>query len=47
MRRPQAAAMRLWPASGAGIEEAPGRVSPKPSAMDIMVEAVPIVMQVP
>ncbi len=46
-RRPQAAAMRTWLASMAGIEEAPGRVRPKPSAMDIMVEAVPMVMQVP
>ena len=46
-RRPQAAAMRLCSASGAGIEEAPGSVRPKPSAIDIMVEAVPIVMQVP
>ena len=46
-RRPQAVAMRLCPASGAGIEDAPGNVRPKPSAIDIMVEAVPMVMQVP
>lgn len=47
MRRPQAATMRFWPASGAGMEEATGRDRPKPSAIDIMVEAVPMVMQVP
>ena len=47
MRRPQALDMRLWPASGAGMEEAPGRVSPQPSAIDIIVDAVPMVMQVP
>ena len=47
IRRPQAAAMRLCPASGAGIDDAPGSVRPQPSAIDIMVDAVPMVMQVP
>ena len=46
-RRPQAAAMRLCAESGAGIEEAPGSASPYASAIDIIVDAVPIVMQVP
>ena len=39
--------MRWWPESTAGIEEAPGRVSPMASAIAVMVEAVPIVMQMP
>ena len=47
MRRPQGADMRWWPESGAGIEEAPGSVSPIASTMAVMVEAVPMVMQVP
>src|SRR6185503_19987718 len=47
MRRPQAVAMREWLESTAGIEEAPGKVIPKTSANDVMVEAVPIVMQCP
>ena len=47
IRRPVAAAMTPWLASGAGIEDAPGRVRPRVSAMDIMVAAVPMVMQVP
>ena len=47
MRRPQAADIRWWPLSTAGIEEAPGRVRPMASAMAVMVEAVPMVMQVP
>jgi hypothetical protein len=47
MRRPAAAHMRLWLASGAGIAEAPGRVMPMASAMAVMVEAVPMVMQTP
>ena len=34
-------------ASAAGMEAAPGRVSPSTSAMVVIVEAVPIVMQVP
>ena len=47
MRRPQAADMRMWPASAAGMEEAPGRVMPMASARAVMVAAVPKVMQVP
>ena len=39
--------MRPWFESTAGIDEAPGRVSPSVSAMAVMVEAVPITMQVP
>ena len=39
--------MRGWLASGAGIDEAPGSVSPSASAIAIMVAAVPITMQVP
>ena len=46
-RRPECAAMRAWPASAAGIELAPGSVSPSESATAVMVEAVPIVMQWP
>ena len=37
----------MWPASAAGIEEAPGKVMPIDSAIAVMVEAVPMVMQVP
>ena len=47
MRRPHAADMRGWLASGAGMLDAPGNASPMASAMPIMVAAVPIVMQVP
>ena len=47
MRRPATAHMRGWPASAAGMAEAPGSVMPIASAMLIMVAAVPIVMQVP
>ena len=47
IRRPLSAAMRMWLASAAGIDEAPGRVMPSVSAIDIMVAAVPMVMQVP
>ena len=47
MRRPQAALIRSCSASGAGIEEAPGRQRPSASAMPVMVLAVPIVMQWP
>ena len=47
MRRPHAADMRLCPESAAGIEDAPGRLNPNASAMAVMVEAVPIFMQVP
>ena len=37
----------MWLASAAGIEEAPGSVMPIDSAIAVMVEAVPMVMQVP
>ncbi len=47
MRRPQAEAMRIWLASAAGIELAPGSVSPRLSAIAVIVLAVPIVMQWP
>ncbi len=47
IRSPQAEAMRLWPESTAGMEDAPKRVSPIASTMEVMVEAVPIVLQVP
>ena len=39
--------MRGWLASAAGIADAPGSVKPSASAIDIMVAAVPMVMQVP
>ena len=47
MRRPAATAMRGWSASAAGIEAAPGIVRPSASTAEVMVEAVPIVMQWP
>ena len=47
MRTPQSVAMREWPLSAAGIEPAPGSIMPMASTMPAMVEAVPIVMQVP
>ena len=47
MRRPQAADMRWWLLSTAGIDDAPDIVRPIASAMDIIVAAVPMVMQVP
>jgi hypothetical protein len=47
IRRPDAAHMRGWPASGAGIEEAPGSEKPKASATAVMVAAVPMVMHMP
>ncbi len=47
MRRPACVHMRGWPASAAGMEEAPGSVMPMASAIAIMVAAVPMVMQVP
>ena len=47
MLRPQAFAMRIWLASGAGIDDAPGNVKPMASAIDVMVDAVPMVMQWP
>ena len=39
--------MRWWPESTAGIDDAPGSVRPSASVIAIMVEAVPMVMQVP
>ena len=47
MRRPACPHMRGWPESAAGIDDAPGSVSPSASAIAIMVAAVPITMQVP
>jgi hypothetical protein len=47
MRRPQLEAICEWRASTAGIELAPGRVRPSTSARLVMVEAVPMVLQVP
>ncbi|MNS64284.1 hypothetical protein D3C72_974050 [compost metagenome] len=47
MRRPDSEAMRIWLASAAGMDDAPGRLMPSVSAMAVMVLAVPIVMQVP
>ena len=41
------AAMRAWFESAAGMEAAPARVRPRVSATEVMVEAVPMVMQVP
>ena len=45
--RPVATASRECSATTAGMELAPGRVNPRASAMQAMVEAVPMVMQVP
>ena len=47
MRRPVSLAMRAWRESAAGIEAAPGSVKPSASAADVIVDAVPIVMQWP
>jgi len=47
MRRPQRVAMRSCSAIGAGIDDAPGSVMPSVSAIDAIVDAVPIVMQWP
>ena len=47
MRRPHSEAMRMWLASAAGIDEAPGSDMPSVSAIAIIVAAVPMVMQVP
>ncbi len=45
--RPVAAAIRACAESAAGIEAAPGNVMPKASAAEVIVDAVPIVMQWP
>ncbi|MNE13658.1 hypothetical protein D3C80_1065000 [compost metagenome] len=47
IRRPQVADMRWWLASAAGMEEAFGKVSPIASAIAVIVDAVPMVMQWP
>jgi hypothetical protein len=39
--------MRGWLLSGAGIEDAPGRLIPSASMIAVIVLAVPMVMQVP
>ena len=40
-------AMRGWSESAAGIDAAPGMVRPNASTADVIVDAVPIVMQCP
>ncbi len=47
IRLPLAAAIRWCAESTAGIEAAPGSVRPSASAADVIVDAVPIVMQCP
>jgi hypothetical protein len=47
MRLPEAVASRPWLESTAGTAEPPGSVSPRVSVMAVMVDAVPITMQVP
>src|SRR3954453_2977280 len=47
IRRPVATAMRGWSLSAAGIDAAPGRVNPRASAAEVIVDAVPIVMLCP
>jgi hypothetical protein len=47
IRRPDSEHSRIWPASAAGIDEPPGSTMPTASAIAVMVEAVPMVMQVP
>src|SRR5882672_7007067 len=44
-RFPVAVAILAWCESAAGIEAAPGSVRPSVSTADVMVEAVPMVMQ--
>ena len=46
-RSPQSAAIRGCAESVAGIDDAPGSVNPSASAIDVIVDAVPIVLQVP
>ncbi len=46
-RLPVASAMRMRSEETAGAVAAPGSVKPSVSAIDAMVEAVPITMQVP
>src|ERR1700743_123004 len=47
MRAPQADAMRTCAESAAGIDEAPVSVRPMASTIEVMVDAVPMVLQVP
>src|SRR3954454_18273598 len=47
IRRPVATAIRGWSESAAGIDAAPGMVRPKASTAEVIVDAVPIVMQCP
>ena len=47
MRRPVSAAIRPWRESAAGIDAAPGSVKPIASQADVIVDAVPMVMQWP
>ena len=47
IREPASETSRGWPESTAGTEEAPVIVMPMASTIDVMVEAVPIVLQVP
>ncbi len=45
MRCPQRAAIRECAECTAGMEAEPGRVKPRVSTREVMVDAVPIVMQ--
>jgi hypothetical protein len=47
IRRPVCAPMTAWRESAAGIDAAPGSVTPSASAALVMVDAVPMVMQCP
>ena len=47
IRRPLADARRGWRESAAGMDDPPGSIIPSASAAAAMVEAVPMVMQVP
>ena len=45
--RPVSLAIRAWRESAAGIDAAPGSVNPSASAAEVIVDAVPMVMQWP
>ena len=47
MRRPVSVAMRAWRESAAGIDAEPGSVNPSASVAEVIVDAVPMVMQWP
>ncbi len=47
IRLPHRVAICAWRESGAGIEAAPERVRPRASVAEVMVDAVPMVMQCP